>query len=263
MVLTIQSYTLYFICPDCPYLDKHIKINCIGNFCSLKSFPSFVPEQGKSEEPNKTTVQNHMETQERILETSFSLFRQYGTRSITMDDIAQKLGASKKTLYAHFADKDELVVSAISRYLNQIDTQSNENQQKATDAIDEMFLVMQMLDECFRYMNPIILFDLQRFHPRAFQVFQDYKNGPLQLTIKQNLERGISEGLYRAELDIDVMTQYRVATTMLCFQPDLFPPAKYEMGKVQLLILEHYLYGVVSEEGYKRIVEYRKTTTAK
>jgi AcrR family transcriptional regulator len=204
-----------------------------------------------------------MEMQERILDTSFGLFRQYGTRSITMDDIAQKMGASKKTLYAHFADKDELVMHAIARYLTQMDAQSNENQQQAGDAIDEMFRVMQMLDECFRCMNPIVLFDLQRFHPRAFQVFQDYKNGPLQLTIRQNLERGISEGLYRAELDVDVMTQYRVAATMLCFQPDAFPAAKYEMGKVQLLLLEHYLYGVVSEEGYKRIGEYRKTTTAK
>jgi AcrR family transcriptional regulator len=204
-----------------------------------------------------------MEIQERILDTSFSLFRQFGTRSITMDDIAQKMGVSKKTLYAHFADKDELVVNAISRYLLQMDEESVENQQKGSDAIEELFLVMQTLDECFRYMNPIILFDIQRFHPRAFQVFQDYKNGGLQFTIRQNLERGVKEGLYRPELDLDIMTQYRVATTMLCFQPDAFPTAKYEMGKVQQVLLEHYLYGLVSEEGYKRIGEYRETTIAK
>ena len=204
-----------------------------------------------------------MEIQERILDTSFSLFRQFGTRSITMDDIAQKMGVSKKTLYAHFADKDELVVNAISRYLLEMDHESIENQQKAGDAIEELFLVMQTLDECFRYMNPIILFDIQRFHPRAFQVFQDYKNGGLQLTIRQNLERGVKEGLYRTELNIDIMTQYRVATTMLCFQPDAFPVAKYEMGKVQRELLEHYLYGLVSEEGYKRIGIYRETTIEK
>ena len=49
-----------------------------------------------------------MEIQERILDTAFSLFCQFGTRSITMDAIAQRMGVSKKTLYAHFADKDEL-----------------------------------------------------------------------------------------------------------------------------------------------------------
>jgi TetR/AcrR family transcriptional regulator, cholesterol catabolism regulator len=204
-----------------------------------------------------------MEIQERILDTSFSLFRQFGTRSITMDDIAQKMGVSKKTLYAHFADKDELVVNAISRYLLEMDHESVENQQKAGDAIEELFLVMQTLDECFRYMNPIILFDIQRFHPRAFQVFQDYKHGGLQLTIRQNLERGVREGLYRAEIDLDIMTQFRLATTMLCFQPDAFQVAKYEMGKVQRELLEHYLYGLVTEEGYKRIGIYKETTIAK
>ena len=227
-------------------------------------------QHNKSVEPPKKKTYSclppyilKMEIQERILDTSFSLFRQFGTRSITMDDIAQKMGVSKKTLYAHFADKDELVVNAISRYLLQMDEESVENQQKAGDAIEELFLVMQTLDECFRYMNPIILFDIQRFHPRAFQVFQDYKNGGLQFTIRQNLERGVKEGLYRPELDLDIMTQYRVATTMLCFQPDAFPTAKYEMGKVQQVLLEHYLYGLVSEEGYKRIGEYRETTIAK
>jgi TetR/AcrR family transcriptional regulator, cholesterol catabolism regulator len=204
-----------------------------------------------------------MEIQERILETSFSLFRQFGTRSITMDDIAQKMGVSKKTLYAHFADKDELVVTAVTRYMADMDHDCHQNEEEATDAIDELFRVMHMLDECFRNMNPIILFDLQRFHPRAYQVFQDYKNGEMQRTIRQNLERGVREGLYRADLDIDIMTEYRIATTMLCFQPDAFPLAKFEMGKVQQLMLEHYLYGLVSEEGYKRIGEHRELTFAK
>lgn len=204
-----------------------------------------------------------MEIQERILETSFSLFRQFGTRSITMDDIAQKMGVSKKTLYAHFADKDELVMHAVSRYLKEMDTECVSDVHLATDAIEELFMVMRMLDECFRNMNPIILFDLQRFHPAAFQAFQNFKNGEMQRTIRENLERGIKEGLYRADLDIDIMTQFRVATIMLCFQPDAFPVAKFEMGKVQRLILEHYLYGLVSEEGYKRINQYREITLAK
>jgi AcrR family transcriptional regulator len=103
-----------------------------------------------------------MEIQERILDTAFSLFCQFGTRSITMDDIAQRMGVSKKTLYAHFADKDELVVHAISRYLDTMDKECIENQEKASNAIDELFLVMKMMDQSFRNMNPIILFDLPK-----------------------------------------------------------------------------------------------------
>lgn len=196
-----------------------------------------------------------MDIQERILDTAFSLFCQFGTRSITMDDIAQRMGVSKKTLYAHFADKDELVMHAISRYLNQLDKECVENQDKAANAIDELFLVMKMLDQSFRNMNPIILFDLQKFHVKAFQVFQDYKNNNLQKTVRQNLERGVREGLYREDFDIEIMTQYRLATSMLCFQPDIFPYGKYDLSKVQRILLEHFLYGIVSREGYKRVEE--------
>jgi|APAra7269096979_1048534.scaffolds.fasta_scaffold00478_28 AcrR family transcriptional regulator len=196
-----------------------------------------------------------MEIQERILDTAFSLFCQFGTRSITMDDIAQRMGVSKKTLYAHFADKDELVMHAIARYLQQLDKECIENQEKAANAIDELFLVMKQLDMSFRNMNPIILFDLQKFHTKAYQVFQDYKNNNLQKTVRQNLERGVREGLYRNDFDIEIMTQYRLATSMLCFQPDIFPYGKYDMSKVQCILLEHFLYGLVSTEGYKRVEE--------
>ena len=196
-----------------------------------------------------------MEIQERILDISFDLFRQFGTRSITMDDIAQKMGVSKKTLYAHFADKDELVTSAVSRYLKIMDRECRDSQQKATDAIDELFLVMRMLDSHFMNMSPTIMFDLQKFHAGAYQVFLEYKNNSLQKTIRQNLERGIREGLYRADLNIDIMTYYRLATSMLCFQPDAFPSGKHDMVKVQRALLEHFLYGLVSKECYKRIEE--------
>lgn len=199
-----------------------------------------------------------METPDRILDTSFALFRQFGTRSITMDDIAQKMGVSKKTLYAHFADKDELVVSAISRYLEVIHKESLEIQTKATDAIDELFLVMRMMDDSLRNMNPVILFDLQKFHARAYQVFLDYKDTSMQQIIRENLDRGVKEGLYRDDLDLDVMTRFRLATSMMCFQPDLFPAVQYEMSRVQRILVEHFLYGLVTREGYRRIEEYKK-----
>jgi len=77
-----------------------------------------------------------METQERILDTAFGLFRQYGTRSITMDDIATRMGISKKTLYAHFVDKDDMVVHAISRFLEVIQEEERVIRTNAANAIE-------------------------------------------------------------------------------------------------------------------------------
>jgi AcrR family transcriptional regulator len=202
-----------------------------------------------------------METQERILDTAFGLFRQYGTRSITMDDIATRMGISKKTLYAHFVDKDDMVVHAISRFLEVIQEEERSIKARAANAIEELFGVMHMMDERLRNMNPVIMLDLQKFHSKAFQVFQEYRNNYLRTTIRENLERGIREGLYRKDLEVSILTQFRIASAMLCFEPEAFPIAGFELVKVQRVLLEHFLYGVASAEGLKLIEQYKQQQT--
>src|ERR1044072_840004 len=202
-----------------------------------------------------------METQERILDTAFGLFRQYGTRSITMDDIATRMGISKKTLYAHFVDKDDMVIRAISRFLEVIQEEERVLRSNAANAIEELFEVMNMMDERLRNMNPVIMLDLQKFHSKAFLVFQEYRNNSLRTVVRENLERGIAEGLYRKDLEVNILTQFRIASAMLCFQPEVFPIAGFEMGKVQRVLLEHFLYGVVSAEGLKLIEQYKQHQT--
>lgn len=198
-----------------------------------------------------------MEVQERILDTAFNLFRQYGTRSITMDDIAMRMGISKKTLYAHFADKSDLVMNVMRRHLDLIEQQSVESRNKAGNAIEELFLVMKMLEEKLRNMNPVVMMDLQKFHAKAFQLFDQHKNVFMMQTIRENLERGVREGLYRADLEIEILSHFRAASSMFCFQPEMFPIGEYEMSKVQRVLLEHFLYGVASLKGYQEIEQYK------
>ncbi|GEP89506.1 transcriptional regulator, TetR family [Chitinophaga terrae (ex Kim and Jung 2007)] len=198
-----------------------------------------------------------MEVQERIMDKAFGLFRQFGTRSITMDDIAVKMGISKKTLYAHFTDKDDMVTQTISRFISIVEEECLADRERAKDAIEELFLVMEMLDRKLLNMNPVILLDLQKFHAKAWQVFVDYQNNMLATMIRENLERGISEGLYRPDLDIKILTQYRIHACMICFQPEVFSGA-HDMSRVQKVLLENYLYGVASEKGYQLIEAYKK-----
>ncbi len=202
-----------------------------------------------------------MEVQERILDTAFGLFRQYGTRSITMDDIATRMGISKKTLYAHFVDKDDMVVHAIRRYLEIMQEDDRLIRERAANAIEELFETMNQMDVKLRNMNPVIMLDLQKFHSKAFTVFQEYRNNSLHTAIRDNLERGIAEGLYRKDLDINILTQFRIASAMLCFQPEAFPMTGYEMSRVQRVLLEHFLYGVAAEEGFRLIEKYKQQQT--
>jgi AcrR family transcriptional regulator len=186
------------------------------------------------------------------------MFLQYGIRSVSMDDIAAQLGISKKTLYQYYTDKDELV-DAVLQY--EIEHGQKDCQQcfvQSKDAVDEIFLTMDRIVEQFQNMNPMVLYDLQKFHFSAFQKFLKYKNGFLQDVIRKNIERGIKEELYRPEINADVLSKFRLESMMIAFNMNVFPPRKYNLAEVTLEIIEHYLYGLATLKGHKQILKYKQ-----
>lgn len=199
-----------------------------------------------------------MEIRERIQEKATELFLRYGIRSVSMDDIATQLGMSKKTIYQSFADKDELVDAVVEADIREMQNKCGTCQWSAANAVEEIFLTMEMVQEQFRNMNPMVLYDLQKFHFRSFQKFMDHKNRFLLDIIRQNMEKGISEGLYRADLNIDILSKFRLESMMIPFNMDLFPPPKYNVADVTKVIIEHFLFGLATEEGYQMILKYQQ-----
>jgi AcrR family transcriptional regulator len=200
-----------------------------------------------------------MEIKDRIIQGSFELFMRYGFRSVSMDDIAGKMGMSKKTLYQHFADKDQLVEAAL-------DYDIEHNQQdclvcttNSTDAVKEVYNIIDTVAEQLSDMNPMVLYEMQKFHPSAFKRFQKHKDEFILKMIQQNLERGIAEGLYREDINIEVIAKFRLESMMLIFNLEVFPLAKtYPLKELMLIIGEHFLYGISSPKGYKLIQKYQQ-----
>jgi AcrR family transcriptional regulator len=199
-----------------------------------------------------------MEIKERIQQKAHELFMKYGIRSVSMDDIALQLGMSKKTLYQYFADKDELVDAVLGDEVKRGQQDCMSCYSRSRDAVDELFITMDQITEQFRNMNPMVLYDLQKFHFNSFQKFLKYKNDFLLEVIRKNMERGIKEDLFRPEINMDVLSKYRLETMMLAFNMDIFPPRKYNIADVTREIIEHYLYGLSTLKGHKLILKYKQ-----
>src|SRR6266404_1024424 len=137
-----------------------------------------------------------MDHKERIQAKADELFMRFGIRSISMDDIAANLAMSKKTLYQFFADKDELVDAVVDTELKQGQQDCLACRQQSIDAVDEIFITMENIAEQFRNMNPMVLYDLEKFHMLSFQKFLKHKNEFLLEVIRKNIERSIREELY-------------------------------------------------------------------
>jgi AcrR family transcriptional regulator len=199
-----------------------------------------------------------MSTKERILEKAHELFNRYGLRSVSMDDIAAQAGMSKKTLYIYFTDKEELVGAVFNIIMEDNKAHCTQSRKVAENALDEVFRAFDFVQEMFANMNPAILYDMEKYHPPTFKKFKDFQNGFLYGMIKTNLERGVKEELYREEIDIDIITRYRIHSIMLPFNPDVFPTNRTQLVHIEQQLLEVYLYGLTTARGEKLIDKYKK-----
>jgi TetR/AcrR family transcriptional regulator, cholesterol catabolism regulator len=199
-----------------------------------------------------------MEAKERIMTKAKQLFMQYGIRSVSMDDIANSLGMSKKTLYQYYADKDELVDAVVDDHIAAIQSDCMRSHQDATDAIHEIFMTMEMIMHEFNNMNPMLLYDLEKFHFRSYHRFRDHKDKFLAKIIRENLEWGVKEELYRNEIDIDVICKFRLESMMIPFNVSVFPPGKYNLAVLSEKIIQHFVYGLATIKGHKLIQKYNQ-----
>lgn len=199
-----------------------------------------------------------MEVKERIQGKALEMFMRYGIRSVSMDEIAGQLGMSKKTLYQHFVDKDQLIEAVVSDDVRRGEQDCLSSCRTAENAVEEVFILMQSVLKQIREMNPVVVYDLQKFHPRAFKHFEKHKNEFILSMVKQNMERGIREELYREEISIDILSRYRLESMFIPFNMDVFPPSKYEVASVTKEIMVHFTYGIATPKGFKLIQKYLK-----
>jgi AcrR family transcriptional regulator len=198
-----------------------------------------------------------METKERIIEQAKNLFLKLGIRSVSMDDICSHLAISKKTLYQHVADKDELVDMVLQGQISGMQAETMECCLQSENAIQEVIKTMEMLVKHFTSMNPVVLFDLQKFHLSAFNKFKDHKYQFTLEMISNNLKRGITEGLYRADINVDILSRFRLESLEIAFNVEVYPTNRYNLVEVSIAIIENFLYGVATEKGFALIEQYK------
>lgn len=194
---------------------------------------------------------------ERILAGSLELFFKAGIKSVTMDDIARHLGISKKTIYQFFTDKNELVIALVRKRMQDDECQMKDIMEQSSDVIERMLNMMKCSEDIFSRINPILIHDLQKYHPEAWAVFQQFKSGVVIRTLEQLLSEGVTQGYIRTDIDVKVMARMRMHQVELGFNTSVFPLAEFSPWQVQYQFLEHFNYGICTLEGYKLLEQHK------
>ncbi len=198
-----------------------------------------------------------MEVLEKILAAAIELFGQYGFKTITMDDIARRAGVSKKTLYQHFANKAEVVRDSVNWYKHHTTESCMGSLMGAGNAVEAMVKILAFFDGEYKQMNPMALFELQRFFPESFKEFKALLIERDVQLMKENILQGKAEGVYRDSINADLMARYRIETALMAMQPSLLVNDRASLMNVALEIGEHFMYGIMTPKGITLYEEYK------
>jgi TetR/AcrR family transcriptional regulator, cholesterol catabolism regulator len=195
------------------------------------------------------------EETKHILEKVGLLYQRFGIRSVTMDDVAGELGISKKTLYQHFADKEELVTKVTDYMINIRHNCLNEIHNKGLNAIDELFEVAEHVSQMLKDHNPATEYDLKKYYPEEYQKIRIIKREMMHESVLNNLRKGMEEGIYRKEMKPEVIAKLHVARVEGMMESDLFSTEDYHNREQFREIMIYHIRGIANEKGIKILEE--------
>lgn len=201
-----------------------------------------------------------METKDRVLQGAEELFFKYGIKSVTMDDIAKHLSISKKTIYQFYSDKNEIVDTLMRLKLEEDKVSIQQIHLESENVITEVFGLMKHMSQMFSKLNPNVFYDLQKYHPEAWKLFNAFKEECMEAMVENAIKKGAKEGLVRADINTKIIARLRMEEIQLGFNATVFPPDKYKIIDVQLELLDHFLHGICTLKGHKLINKYKQVT---
>lgn len=194
---------------------------------------------------------------ETILSTVAGLYLKYGVRSVSMDDLAHHQGISKKTLYQYFDDKNDLVNQVTALLLEERMLQYAIAIKDSSNAIDELLSISKLMRKHFSELNPALMYDLQKYHPEAWDLFLQHENSVVYHLVVKNLEKGVAENFFRPDINVNVLAKIRVEEIHLSFDERVYPKDEFDFTEVQMQLFDHFVHGVLTEKGIKLYKNYQ------
>ena len=184
-----------------------------------------------------------------ILEQALKLFMRLGVKSMTMDDVATHLRVSKKTLYEHFTDKNDLVEQVVANVCRHHRTNIDAICARGLNAIDENHEITKFIVSQIGGVHASVQFDLQKYPPKAWEILDHSEQNDIHRCVTSNLKKGLKDGLYRDDLDVEVITRLYIARMDVTWDGRVFPPEQFNISEVLWKHFEYHIRVIASKKG--------------
>jgi AcrR family transcriptional regulator len=187
---------------------------------------------------------------QRIVSAARRHFLSHGFRSVTMDDLAEELGMSKKTLYASFAGKTDLLRAVLLDKFRSIGTDLEDIASAAsTNVLDSLHQLLACVQRHAEEIQPSFVRDIRREAPEMFQLVQSRRRDIIQRYFGKIFDAGRKAGVFRKDIPTRLMIEILLGAT----EAIMNPPKMAELGLTPktgfLTIITVVLEGVLTEKG--------------
>ena len=196
-----------------------------------------------------------MEPKQQIVTKARALFMRYGIKSVSMDDLARELGMSKKTVYQYVENKADLIQKVFEDHLEEEKQMLAEYRSEASNAIDEMLQIARHMIRVLRTYSVTVMYDLQKYYRSTWQLLSNVHEQHFFRVIKDNLDRGIAEGMYRQDMNPDIVARLYISKSSSAADQECFPLTDYPVEELFIELMNYHLHGIVSQKGRETMEE--------
>ena len=190
---------------------------------------------------------------EDIVKRALNDFMQYGFKTFTMDDLANKMGMSKKTLYEYFPSKQDLVDACLDYALEMSCTNVTTFVQGEGSVIENVYRNQKKVQEVFNINSDRPIWELQKYYPKTYERMESEFAKTDALFIDKLLEKGWQEGLFRKDINVNFYKVFDTSVQRLRSITHTFPEREFPFWETIYTILEYFFRILVNEKGLKEL----------
>lgn len=189
----------------------------------------------------------------RIIDGAAELFRVYGIKAVTMDAIAAHLGVSKRSIYERFIDKDTLLFAVMDSMMAKQREIIERVLDSSPDVISAVFCIVRMGRDHVSTMNPLIGSDLKKYHSNVLKRLSEKCENPDYEAARKILEKGISQGIFRENINAEIVGRAFKGISAMAGNEELFPSELFLRQDIMRNLMVNFMRGIATEQGIQLI----------
>lgn len=190
-----------------------------------------------------------MSIKSSLFASARDMFLKYGVKSVSMDDIARLLGVSKKTIYQSVENKKGLIHAVIKTFVKEEHSAIGKITSTTENAVEEMVSIARHVLKSMKMMNPTLTYDLKKYYPGTWEFVEEHHFSHIEKVIRKNLIRGKVEGLYRDNINENILSKMYVGMAQLIVTEHIFSFKEHELSTLFQNYIEYHLNGILNERG--------------